>query len=324
MASRLSKPKSVMAVRECLGCPPNGDGTTVKGEPDRRCKDGGDKNKAPKVSTKVAPKEAPKGRDADSIQSEIDSIDEKIGQIDKEIKQSEIDKWADQLESELGLSGDAAERAAREVAERNKLEEKRRLQNTKDQLLHDLDTENWAKSLEAKIGLDPSKENQNVGKTLIGYVGGEKGVSSPEIPKGLNESLDVLDKTETVFYGGYGDENKMYKSIAEFRSENPKGHFLRSKSIPFSEGQKEEAINYIHSKYPTREVIDKQGKTYKRADYRVDRGIIMKDAESYDGGTTWRSDEYIASMNGGKLSSKYNFGQSSANTMAKDLKDIFK
>jgi hypothetical protein len=40
MASRLSKPKSVMAVRECLGCPPNGDGTTAKGEPDRRCKDG--------------------------------------------------------------------------------------------------------------------------------------------------------------------------------------------------------------------------------------------------------------------------------------------
>jgi superfamily II DNA/RNA helicase len=40
MVSRLSKPKSVMAVRECLGCPPNGDGTTAKGEPDRRCKDG--------------------------------------------------------------------------------------------------------------------------------------------------------------------------------------------------------------------------------------------------------------------------------------------
>jgi len=34
-------PKSVLAKRECLGCPPNGDGTTVKGEPDRRCKGDG-------------------------------------------------------------------------------------------------------------------------------------------------------------------------------------------------------------------------------------------------------------------------------------------
>jgi len=31
-------PKSVLAKRECFGCPPNGDGTTAKGEPDRRCK----------------------------------------------------------------------------------------------------------------------------------------------------------------------------------------------------------------------------------------------------------------------------------------------
>ena len=41
--------KSVMATRECLGCPPNGDGTTAKGEPDRRCKDGGG-DKTPKVA----------------------------------------------------------------------------------------------------------------------------------------------------------------------------------------------------------------------------------------------------------------------------------
>lgn len=38
------QPKMVIAKRECLGCPPNGDGTRVNGDPDRRCKgDGADK-----------------------------------------------------------------------------------------------------------------------------------------------------------------------------------------------------------------------------------------------------------------------------------------
>ena len=65
----IDKPvKSVMAKRVtgtldgsgCFGCPPNGDGTTVKGEPDRRCKgDGADKGgagKTPKASTSVTQK----------------------------------------------------------------------------------------------------------------------------------------------------------------------------------------------------------------------------------------------------------------------------
>jgi hypothetical protein len=50
--------KQNFAKRECLGCPPNGDGTRVNGEPDKRCKgDGADKAggvKTPKVSTKVS------------------------------------------------------------------------------------------------------------------------------------------------------------------------------------------------------------------------------------------------------------------------------
>lgn len=55
-AKRLSL-KSVMAVRECLGCPPNGDGTTTKGEPDRRCGGGGKtKTATPKAPAKAADK----------------------------------------------------------------------------------------------------------------------------------------------------------------------------------------------------------------------------------------------------------------------------
>ena len=48
MGYRLSKPNSIMA--ECLGCPPNGDGTTTKGEPDKRCGGGDKKTAAPKVA----------------------------------------------------------------------------------------------------------------------------------------------------------------------------------------------------------------------------------------------------------------------------------
>lgn len=39
MAVRMKKPKMSFAKRECFGCPPNGDGTRVNGEPDKRCKD---------------------------------------------------------------------------------------------------------------------------------------------------------------------------------------------------------------------------------------------------------------------------------------------
>ena len=34
------KLNKILAKRECLGCPPNGDGNRVDGEPDKRCKDG--------------------------------------------------------------------------------------------------------------------------------------------------------------------------------------------------------------------------------------------------------------------------------------------
>jgi hypothetical protein len=54
MAKRLKKVNSLMAKPECLGCPPNGDGTRVNGEPDRRCKgDGADKGGGAKAPTKV-------------------------------------------------------------------------------------------------------------------------------------------------------------------------------------------------------------------------------------------------------------------------------
>jgi hypothetical protein len=56
-AKRLSL-KSVMAVRECLGCPPNGDGTTTKGEPDKRCSGGKTKTATPKAAAPKKP-EAP-------------------------------------------------------------------------------------------------------------------------------------------------------------------------------------------------------------------------------------------------------------------------
>ena len=59
-------PKSLLAKRECLGCPPNGDGTRVNGEPDGRCKgDGAGKEgaggkgggKTPKVPVDAKAKE---------------------------------------------------------------------------------------------------------------------------------------------------------------------------------------------------------------------------------------------------------------------------
>ena len=69
IAYRLSKTNSVMAKRECLGCPPNGDGTTTKGEPDRRCGGGGKKTAAPKVAKE--PKAPAQARSENEIRSQL-------------------------------------------------------------------------------------------------------------------------------------------------------------------------------------------------------------------------------------------------------------
>jgi len=53
--------RSVLAKRECLGCPPNGDGTRANGEPDRRCKDTKGEGAAPKASTRGPGKAVAKG-----------------------------------------------------------------------------------------------------------------------------------------------------------------------------------------------------------------------------------------------------------------------
>jgi len=55
MAVRMRKRKMVLAKKECLACPPNGDGTRVNGEPDKRCKGDG-AEKTPKGGGKASGK----------------------------------------------------------------------------------------------------------------------------------------------------------------------------------------------------------------------------------------------------------------------------
>jgi len=91
-------PKSVLAKRECLGCPPNGDGTKANGEPDRRCKgDGAGKEGAggkSKSSSKVSTV-TPNGQIVDTRASEIINSskkwDERGNTVSVKISKEEMD-----------------------------------------------------------------------------------------------------------------------------------------------------------------------------------------------------------------------------------------
>lgn len=79
MAVRMRKRKMVLVKKECLACPPNGDGTRVNGEPDRRCKGDG-AEKTPKgggrASAKPAEKSSSKSKSLDpkSVPVEVQSL----------------------------------------------------------------------------------------------------------------------------------------------------------------------------------------------------------------------------------------------------------
>lgn len=133
LAKRVKKQKVVLAKRECLGCPPNGDGTKANGEPDRRCKDtGGEggavgkggakipkgpvdaKAKELKDAEKVAEKASQKIADA-SFENPPTSTDYAAQNLPKEVANAQF--WRDfhsrglANNSELKVAEDKLERA---------------------------------------------------------------------------------------------------------------------------------------------------------------------------------------------------------------------
>jgi hypothetical protein len=83
----------------CFGCPPNGDGTTAKGEPDRRCKgDGGKEGAGGKSKSKSSSKVStvtPNGQIVDTRASEIINSskkwDERGNTVSVKISKEEMD-----------------------------------------------------------------------------------------------------------------------------------------------------------------------------------------------------------------------------------------
>jgi hypothetical protein len=102
------------------------------------------------------------GGGEDDTESQISSIDKEIEDLDKNSTQEEINKWGDKIEDELGLKGDVKDRAARKIAERNKIEKKKSLENKKKALQDEKELKDWADSLEKEIGISPSKAKNYV------------------------------------------------------------------------------------------------------------------------------------------------------------------
>jgi hypothetical protein len=97
-----------------------------------------------------------------SLQKDIEKTDVEIKSLDSAASNEEIEQWGDKLESDLGIEGDNKTKAAREIANRERVERKKELVKKKQQLEDDLETEKWAIELETKLGIDPSKTKQYV------------------------------------------------------------------------------------------------------------------------------------------------------------------
>jgi hypothetical protein len=65
------QPKTTLAKRECLGCPPNGDGTKANGEPDRRCRDTKGEGGAGRGTGKSTASVIPTGKDRQTAEEKI-------------------------------------------------------------------------------------------------------------------------------------------------------------------------------------------------------------------------------------------------------------
>lgn len=91
MAIRKKKPKMAFVKKECLGCPPNGDGTRVNGEPDKRCKGDGSGKTAKgggKASAKPSEKSPEKIEPVKSL--DVSAVPTSV------LSLAPADKWSDE------------------------------------------------------------------------------------------------------------------------------------------------------------------------------------------------------------------------------------
>lgn len=145
------QPNMLMATRECLGCPPNGDGTKANGEPDGRCKGDGT-GKAGKGAGKSTGKASPKVKE--------EPVAKSTGPINpSEVPTSVLslaptDKWSDEQKAFWG-----DENNIKAVQEKNQELENRKAEQTQRIKNYNADVEAYNRD---KLGYKTPQERSDL------------------------------------------------------------------------------------------------------------------------------------------------------------------